>query len=136
MNHGAVAAQQTIAHVARAAGVNVETIRYYQRCGLICEPPKPWQGYRIYPSATVERIRFIKHAQELGFTLAEIKSLFALGDTHCKETMTLAERKLDQIESRIRDLEAMQGILRKLVGACKRHGERPGCPLVRSIAKH
>jgi MerR family mercuric resistance operon transcriptional regulator len=134
MSHGAV--RQTISHVARAAGVNVETVRYYQRCGLVGEPPKPWRGYRVYPVAAVARIRFIKRAQELGFTLAEIKSLLALGDEHCPETRLLAEHKLEQIEDRIRDLNAMRGDLRRLVDSCKAHGEMPGCPLVRSIARH
>lgn len=131
-----IAVRQTISHVARKTRTNVETIRYYQRRGLIEEPPKPLQGYRIYPAATVERIRFIKRAQELGFTLSEIKGLLVFGDGHCRETQDLAERKLGEIEVRIHDLKAMRVVLRELVDACKRHGQTPGCPLVRSIAKH
>lgn len=130
-----IAANLTISRIARAARVNVETIRYYQRRGLIAEPPKPALGYRIYPSATIERIRFIKRAQELGFTLAEIGNLLALGDAHCRETCALAEHKLDLIEDHIQDLLAMQGVLRKLVQSCKQPDRSPSCPLVRALAE-
>ncbi|MGH8401042.1 MAG: MerR family transcriptional regulator, partial [Gammaproteobacteria bacterium] len=78
-------ANLTVSRVARAAKVNVETIRYYQRRGLLRRPAKPAQGYRTYSPETVERIRFIKRAQELGFTLAEIENLLALGAGHCRE---------------------------------------------------
>ena len=105
----------TISGVARAAAVNVETVRYYQRRGLIREPPKPRQGYRIYTPETVDRLRFIKRAQELGFTLVEIKNLLSLGDGHCRQTQELAERKLSLIQGRIRDLKAMERVLGKLV---------------------
>lgn len=125
----------TISGVARAAAVNVETVRYYQRRGLIREPPKPRQGYRIYTPETVDRLRFIKRAQELGFTLVEIKNLLSLGDGHCRQTQELAERKLSLIQGRIRDLKAMERVLGKLVQACGQHGDTPGCPIIETLTR-
>ncbi len=125
----------TISNVARAAGINLETIRYYQRRGLMREPPKPHQGYRLYSPDTVDRLRFIKRAQELGFTLAEIKKLLSLGDGHCRETRGLAERKLSLIQGRIRDLKAMERVLNTLVQACSRHGDNPGCPIIETLSR-
>ena len=125
----------TISGVARAAAVNVETVRYYQRRGLIREPPKPRQGYRIYTPETVDRLRFIKRAQELGFTLVEIKNLLSLGDGHCRQTQELAERKLSLIQGRIRDLKAMERVLGKLVQACGQHGDAPGCPIIETLTR-
>jgi MerR family transcriptional regulator, mercuric resistance operon regulatory protein len=101
---------------------------------LIKEPPKPRQGFRVYSPQAVDRLRFIKRAQELGFTLVEIKNLLSLGDGHCRETRGLAEQKLSLIRGRIQDLQAMEHVLEKLVTACRRHGDRrPGCPLVESL---
>lgn len=125
----------TISGVARAAAVNVETVRYYQRRGLIREPPKPRQGYRIYTPETVDRLRFIKRAQELGFTLVEIKNLLSLDDGHCRQTQELAERKLSLIQGRIRDLKAMERVLGKLVQACGQHGDTPGCPIIETLTR-
>jgi MerR family transcriptional regulator, mercuric resistance operon regulatory protein len=81
----------TIGQLAKVAGVNVETIRYYERRGLISQPPKPAEGYRTYPNATLARIFFIKRAQELGFTLKEINKLLSLDESHCSEVQELAE---------------------------------------------
>jgi MerR family mercuric resistance operon transcriptional regulator len=125
----------TIAKVAVRAGVNVETIRYYQRRGLVSEPPKPTRGYRLYSPQAVDRIRFIRRAQELGFTLGEIKNLLALGDGHCRETQALAEQKLSLIQGRIRDLKSMERVLGKLVQACCRHGDTPGCPIIETLTR-
>ena len=122
---GTIKTALTISGVARAAAVNVETIRYYQRRGLLREPPKPRQGYRTYTAESVDRLRFIKRAQELGFTLVEIKNLLSLGDGHCRETLVLAEQKLTLIHGRIRDLKAMER---------GKHGDAPGCPLIDTLA--
>ena len=113
----------TIGRLAKAAGVNVETIRYYQREGLLAEPEKPLQGYRVYPPETVARLHFIKRAKELGFTLREIRELLALGDGHCHEVQLLAQEKAGQIEARLRDLEAMLSALRDLLSRCGSEGE-------------
>ncbi len=80
----------TINVTAKKAGIGVETIRYYQRIGLINKPEKPLSGYRVYSEETVSRLRFIQRAKELGFSLAEISNLLALGDGRCKETKELA----------------------------------------------
>lgn len=124
----------TISRLAKAAAVNVETIRYYQRRGLLRKPPRPLRGYRTYPPEAVDRLRFIKRAQELGFTLAEVKNLLSLGDGHCRQTQALAARKLRSIQERIRDLQAMEQVLGALVRACDRHGDAPGCPLVEALS--
>ena len=91
----------TIGILAKAAEVNIETIRYYQRVGLITEPVKPLQGYRTYPSETLNRIKFIKRAQQLGFSLAEIAELLELGEGSCNDVRQRAEEKKAHIEQQI-----------------------------------
>lgn len=126
----------TIGSLARAAGVNVETIRYYQRIGLVEEPPRPRQGYRRYPAAIIDRIRFIKRAQELGFNLREITELLALDDGACDEARVLAEHKRDVIQARISDLSAMQTALEKLIRACRRTRDGHGtCAIIETLAR-
>lgn len=124
---------QTIAVAARRAGVGVETVRYYERRGLIAQPPRPAQGYRRYPDATVTRIRFIKRAQELGFTLDETRTLLELGDGSCSRTEELARRKLSRIEGRLRDLQALHDVLSELVRACRHNPGEAGCPVIGAI---
>ncbi len=98
------------------ASVNVETIRYYQRRGLLSEPDKPLNGHRRYPAELVKRVRFIKRAQVLGFTLEEIAGLLQLDLTHaCAETRDLAARKLQIIEQKLADLTVMRKALAKLM---------------------
>ena len=128
------AAEMTIGRLARAAGVNIETIRYYQRRGLLATPLKPSRGVRRYSGETLARLRFIKRAQELGFTLREITELLNLGDGSCAETRAIAEHRLTDIETRIRDLESMRATLGKLIRTC-RAGNQPPCPIIASL-KH
>lgn len=126
---------KTIGQVARFAGVNLQTVRYYQRRGLIEQPPKPFSGYRVYPEKTVERIRFIKRAQRLGFSLVEISALLELGDGRCAEVRRVAEHQRDLVASRIDELAAMRQTLDELIGRC-RQGEVPThCPLIESLSK-
>lgn len=126
----------TIGQLARAAGVNVETIRYYQRIELIDEPVKPAQGYRRYPAATVERIRFIKRAQELGFSLDEITDLLSLNDRDCDEARAIAEHKQEIIQQRIDDLSAMQRELTKLIKACRKNvSGQDRCAIIATLTK-
>lgn len=125
---------RTISRIAREVGVHVETVRYYERRGLIEQPPKPAAGYRIYPDDTVRRLRFIRRAQELGFTLAEIERLLELGDGDCTTTRAVAERKRDSIRGRIRDLREMERVLSNLVDACDRNDSPGGCPIIDSLA--
>ena len=106
----------TIGRLAKAAGVNVETIRYYQRRGLIGEPHKPPGGHRRYPSGVLERIAFIRRAQQLGFSLAEVKSLMHHGDgRNLRETRAIAERKHENLELHIEQLNKMRKRLRMLI---------------------
>jgi MerR family mercuric resistance operon transcriptional regulator len=126
----------TIGQLAKTAGINIETIRYYQRIGLIEEPAKPAQGYRRYPAPTVARIRFIKRAQELGFTLHEITDLLSLDDGDCREARALAEHKREIIHQRIADLDAMQRELTRLIETCKENtAGQDRCAIIATLTK-
>jgi len=111
----------TIGHLAREAGVNLETVRYYERRGLMPKPPRSASGYRLFPSDAARRLRFIRRAQELGFSLKEIRELLSLRvsrTTTSKDIRARAEAKIVDIESKIRSLESMKKTLRKLTGVC------------------
>ncbi len=126
----------TIGRLAREARVNVETIRYYQRVGLISQPGKSVAGYRRYPGETVARLRFIKRAQRLGFTLKVIADLLQLEDGKCKEAREIAEEKRALIARQIKDLTAMRMQLDKLIRACKRTGSNDqSCALIDTLAR-
>ena len=125
----------SIGRLAGKAGANVETIRYYQRRGLLSEPDKPESGYRRYSAEQVKRVRFIKRAQELGFTLEEILGLLRLDGAHaCAETRDLAARKLEMIEGKLADLAAMRKALSKLVRGCDAMGSAGACPIIHALA--
>jgi|AntDeeMetagen681_2_1112603.scaffolds.fasta_scaffold02924_2 MerR family mercuric resistance operon transcriptional regulator len=124
----------TIGQVASQAGVNLQTVRYYQRRDLIAQPPKPASGYRRYAADTVERIRFIKRAQGLGFSLDEIRELLALGDGHCDDVRRVAERQRALIAARIADLDAMQQTLDTLIDDCRQSHPPGHCPLIESLS--
>ncbi|MGH8717603.1 MAG: Hg(II)-responsive transcriptional regulator [Burkholderiales bacterium] len=125
----------TIGRLAQAAAVNVETIRYYQRRGLLEEPSKPLGGHRRYTIEAVERVRFVKRAQQLGFTLEEVKSLLLLeSGQSCRETRLHAEQKLAVIEARIGDLSRMRRLLKGLITECEK-GKRPrSCPIIATLS--
>lgn len=123
----------TIGRLARAARVNVETIRYYQRRGLLGTPRKPPGGVRHYPQEALARLHFIKRAQQLGFSLRDIRELLALGDRSCADIRTLAERRLADIEARLFDLANMRRALARLVRRCQA-GEETACPIVRTLS--
>jgi MerR family mercuric resistance operon transcriptional regulator len=111
----------TIGRLAKAAGMNVETIRYYQRRGLIDEPRKPLGGHRRYPAQVVRQLAFIRRAQQLGFSLEEVKSLLAHADgNHAAVTRDIAERKLAVLNTRAEELARMQKALSKLIEASRR----------------
>ena len=123
----------TIGRLARAAGVHVETIRYYQRRGLLAEPNRPAGGVRRYGTDAVARLGFIKRAQEIGFSLEEVKALLVLGETpNCRGARTLAANKLQLVESRLRDLDRMRRALKSLIGQCDAGRERR-CPIIESL---
>ena len=125
----------SIGSLAKAADVNVETIRYYQRRGLVDEQPKPLGGHRRYTATAAARVRFIKRAQQLGFTLEEVKELLLLEDGQsCREARRLAERKLGLIEKRVADLNRMRRSLRGLIAQCA-EGKRPrSCPIIATLS--
>jgi len=124
----------TISHMAREAGVNVETIRFYQRRGLLAEPDKPLGGIRRYGRADVARVLFIKAAQRIGFTLDEIAQLLRLDDgTRCSEARGIAERKLADVRRRLADLQRIEGVLTQLVGRCATRRGKVSCPLIAAL---
>ena len=130
-----MAGELTIGKLAQRAGVNVETIRYYQRRGLLDEPDKPLGGHRRYSVDVAKRVRFVKRAQQLGFTLEEVKGLLLIeDDQNCRKTRLLAERKLTLIEERIDDLVRMRRTLKGLIAQCA-EGRRPrSCPIIATLA--
>ncbi len=126
----------TIGIVASRAGVGVETIRFYEREGLIEEPPRRDSGYRRYPADTVDRVRFIRRAKELGFSLKEIKELMAprlAPGATCGQVKRRAEAKIADIEEKIRDLERMKRALEKLTAACGGKGPVSGCAILDAL---
>ena len=124
----------TIGKLARAAGVNIESVRYYQRVGLIEEPVKPASGYRLYPDETVDRILFIKRAQLLGFSLKEISELLELGSTHCVDIRQKAELKRDDINIKINELSVLRDILDELITCCKHDHDSGHCAIVETLS--
>ena len=125
----------TIGGLARSAGVNIETVRYYQRRGLILEPPRPLRGYRRYDADVVGRILFIKRAQQLGFTLNEIAELLELGDGCCANVRQVAEDKRARVQAQISDLQAIRGALDELIEACQESESTPHCALIEALAQ-
>ncbi len=127
--------QQTfsIGQLAAAAGVNIETVRYYTRRGLIEQPTKPKHGYRVYPRPTLKRILFIKRAQELGFTLAEIANLLALEGTPCREVQEMARQKLVGVSAKIADLSRLASVLDELIARCESNQDQTHCPIIDSL---
>ena len=124
----------TIGALAETAGVNVETIRFYQRKGLMPEPEKPYGSIRRYGTAELARVRFIKSAQRLGFSLEEIGELLQLEDgARCSEARQLAEQKLVDVRQKLSDLQRIESVLAGLVARCSAVRGRVNCPLIASL---
>ena len=122
--------------LARRAGVNVETLRFYEREGLMPEPPRRMSGYREYPPESVQRIRFIKRAQELGFSLREVRELLALRvepGTTCAEVRHKAQEKVVEVRRKISDLKAILRALEALTATCSGEGPLSDCPILESL---
>lgn len=122
-----------IGQVAQRAGVNVETIRFYERKGLITQPPRNPGGYRQYPHEAIARIRFIKRAKQLGFSLTEIAELLSLQANPratCGDVKQRAETKVSTIHNRIKDLQRMKRLLEQLATSCKGSGPIVDCPII------
>lgn len=125
----------TIGRLAAAAQVSVETIRYYQRRGLLDEPARLHGAYRRYPESSIKRMRFIKRAQGLGFSLAEIAILLNGNRTACcADARALAQQKLALIERKLHDLAAMRATLAEMVGLCNSRNDSRDCPIIQSLA--
>lgn len=128
----------TIGRLARAADVGVETIRYYQRLDLLPTPETGAGAFRIYPRELIDRIRFIKRAQELGFSLAEVETLLRLDDgAHRKQIRKLAADRLEQIRTKLADLRRMEKTLVHLIHECDTTGQSHACPIIAALmGKH
>ncbi len=123
-----------ISELARKAGVHVETIRYYQGIGLLPRPRREQGAIRRYGADDLKRVRFIKRAQALGFSLEEIALLLGLSDgDHCAETKALAETKLAMVEEKISDLAAIRNVLAGLVSECAKGSRKSGCPIIDAL---
>ena len=125
-----------IGQVAERGGVNLQTIRYYEREGLLPEPPRLQSGYRMFPADAVRRVRFIKRAQDLGFALSEIKDLLALRIDRGRssvEVREMAQAKISNIEQKIRTLKKMKQVLGELTERCSGCGPSSECPILESI---
>jgi Hg(II)-responsive transcriptional regulator len=124
--------------VADAAGVNVETLRYYERRGLLRAPRRGRGGYREYTPDAIEIVRFVKRAQGLGFTLEEIQELLALRRPRagrCATVHRAANAKIDEIDAKLRALTAMRAALEQLARACSDNAEQLHCPLIEMLAE-
>lgn len=126
--------KMTIGRLAESAGVSVETVRFYQRSGLIDEPTRPIRGYRTYGSDHLRRIRFIKRAQLLGFTLEEVATLLKLEASRaCSSTRELTARKLAVVQSKLGDLLALQTALAAMLARCDSEKRDAVCPIIQAL---
>jgi MerR family mercuric resistance operon transcriptional regulator len=128
----------TIGQLAQSAGVGVETIRFYERKGLIAQPRRPADGYRRYDEQIADRIRFIQQAQELGFTLNEIKQLLSLRvdpRTSCADVKARAEDKILNIDEKLRTLRRMRNALVQITKTCAGAGPTSDCPILDYMGK-
>ena len=126
----------TIGQLAKQGGVNLETIRYYERRGILPRPPRTTSGYRAFSNESVRRLRFIKRAQVLGFSLREIEELLMLRarpGRSCGTVQAKAKAKIADIDTKLQQLSAMRGALTRLVATCARRGTTSACPILDSL---
>ncbi len=128
----------TIGQLAKEVGVNVQTVRYYERRKLLPSPVRKPSGYRLYGATESQRLRFIKNAQALGFTLREIAELLNLrvsSVARCGDVQRKAQAKLNQVEAKIRDLQVLAGALRSLIRDCQTGRPTDRCPILKNLEK-
>ncbi|MEW6543125.1 MAG: heavy metal-responsive transcriptional regulator [Nitrospirota bacterium] len=133
-----MATERTIGQLADMIGVNVQTLRYYERLKLLTPSARKSSGYRLYGSAEVLRLRFIKNAQALGFTLQEIAELLDLrvsSTARCGDVQRKAQAKLKQVEAKMRDLRALARALQSLVTACHAGQPTDQCPILQTLER-
>jgi len=126
-----------IGELAKRTGVSLQAVRYYEREGLLPKPQRLASGYRMFAPETVRQIQFIKHAQNLGFSLADIRELFSIQshpEKECIDVRRLAEEKLAEIERKIERLEAIKRALRDLAKQCPGRGPSHRCPIIKAIS--
>ncbi|MDB5975390.1 MAG: transcriptional regulator, MerR family [Nevskia sp.] len=128
-------AQFTIGRLAKAADVNIDTVRFYERQGLLQPAPRTAGGYRLYGTADAQRLQFIRRAKTLGFSLEDIAELLRLTeDGHDRgKIKAIAQKRVADLESRIRELEKMRSVLAHHAGHCSGHGEVSGCPIIQAL---
>jgi Hg(II)-responsive transcriptional regulator len=128
--------QFTIGRLAKQAGVGIDTVRFYERRGLLPQPQRTPSGYRLYSEDTINRIRFVRKAKRLGFTLDEIENLLKLQDQggQKSEVKAITTLKLEQIDAKIADLSRMRTVLETLATECSGRGSISTCPIIEAIA--
>lgn len=122
-----------IGELAKSVGVSVETVRYYQRQGLLGTPEKPYGQNRHYSESHLNRLKFIKRAQALGFSLAEVGSLLSLSASDCSEVEKVASHKLMLVREKLADLSRIESVLVEAVAGCKERRSYEGCPIIESL---
>lgn len=126
--------EMTIGQLAAAGGVNVETVRYYQRRGLLAAPERPSGSIGRYPSSALIRLRFIKRSQSLGFSLDDVQALLSLDDGQsCSAARAIGEHKLGDVRERIQSLQALETALQQLVSQCTTARRKVSCPLIEAL---
>lgn len=131
-----MATEHTIGQLAKAIGVNVQTLRYYERLKLLTPSARKSSGYRLYGPSEIARLRFIKNAQTLGFTLHEIAELLNLqvnSTARCGDVQQRAQAKLKQVEAKVRDLRFLARALRGLIQNCRAGQPTERCPILKSM---
>ena len=123
----------TIGKLASKANISIETIRYYQRRGLIDQPLKPAVGYRQYTDESLQRLLFIRKAKTLGFSLDEIDNLLVLSEGRCADVQSLARQKLVSIKTKMKDLQRLEHLLEGLVGQCRNNIDAAHCPIIDTL---
>ena len=124
-----------IGELARSVNVNVETIRYYQRIKLLELPEKPYGGMRSYSDQDLQRLRFIRRAQKLGFSLKDIRELLDLSSSDCERVEKLAAEKLSEVKAKLRQLRSIESILAKTVEQCARRKSDQPCPIIETLTE-
>ena len=124
-----------IGELARSVGVNVETIRYYQRIGLLGLPQRPYGGTRCYGNEDLKKLRFIRRAQQIGFSLEDIRALLELSSSDCEQVGELAAQQLNLVHAKLRQLRRIESVLAKTVEQCARRKGNQPCPIIDALSQ-